>query len=85
MNVLSPLLDCAGARKQMFEWIVPVSKLHRGEEANIYISSPQLKISTLDLRYIKNVIDQSQKMLTRQRYFMQALIDLLRIILMDLM
>ena len=60
-NVLSPLLDCAGAKKRIFEWIVPASKFRRGEEANIYISSPQLKISTLDLRYIKNVIDQSQE------------------------
>ena len=67
------------------ECVESTSRLYQDKKANIYISSPQLKISTLDLRYIKNVIDQSQKMLTRQRYFMQALIDLLRIILMDLM
>ena len=45
VNVLSPLLDRTGARKRIFEYIVPASKFRRGQEANIYISSPQLKIS----------------------------------------
>ena len=45
VNVLSPLLDCAGARKQIFEWIVPASKLHRGEEANIWIYGPRFQVS----------------------------------------
>ena len=45
VNVLSPLLDCAGARKQIFEWIVPTSKLHWGEEANIWMNSPRFQVS----------------------------------------
>ena len=35
VNVLSPLLDRTGARKQIFECISPASEPHRGEEANI--------------------------------------------------
>ena len=45
VNVLSPLLDRTGARKQIFEWIVPTSKLHRGEEANIWMNSPRFQVS----------------------------------------
>ena len=45
VNVLSPLLDCAGAKKQIFERIVPASKLHRGEEANIWIYGPRFQVS----------------------------------------
>ena len=41
VNVLSPLLDCAGARKQVFECISPAFEFHRGEEANIWIYSPR--------------------------------------------
>ena len=45
LNVLSPHLNCAGARKQIFECIVPVSKLHRGEEANIWIYGSCFQVS----------------------------------------
>ena len=44
LNVLSPFLSFTGAKKRIFEYMVPVSKFRRGQEANIYISSPQLKI-----------------------------------------
>ena len=36
VNILSPLLDCAGARKQIFESISPASEPHRGEKTNIW-------------------------------------------------
>ena len=39
VNVLSPLLDCAGARKRIFECFGLASKFHRGLEANIYMYS----------------------------------------------
>ena len=45
VNVLSPLLDCTGARKQIFECISPAFELHRGEEANIWIYSPRFQVS----------------------------------------
>ena len=41
VNVLSPLLDCTGARKQIFECISPAFELHRGEKVNIWMNSPR--------------------------------------------
>ena len=40
VNVLSPLLDRTGARKQIFECISPAFEFHRGEKANIWMNSP---------------------------------------------
>ena len=42
MNVLSPLLDCTGTRKQIFECISPAFEFHRGEKANIWMYCPRI-------------------------------------------
>ena len=41
----SSVFGYTGARKQIFEWIVPASKLHQGEEANIWIYGPRFQVS----------------------------------------
>ena len=72
VNVLSPLLDCTGARKQIFECISPAFELHRGEEANIWIYSPRFQASPgsrSKYLYVFAPVQDSQKIENKISHF----------------